>query len=78
MLQEFLLKRMKNRFSSQFKKYQMIYMRIKLLSYTIDLVLSNKHLKVFVQCLEPKIFNLKVEVLFDFFLLCRVKSQLSH
>ena len=39
------------------------------LTYTVELVLSNEHLEVFMLCLGPKIFNEKVEVLFDFFYL---------
>ena len=39
---------------------------------------SNKYFQVFIQSLEPKIFNEKVEVLFDFFVFYRIKLQLSH
>ena len=43
------------------------------ITYSPDLVLSNKYLKVIMQSLEPKIFNEKVEDLFDFFLFNRIK-----
>ena len=36
-------------------------------AYSPDLALSNKYFKVFIECLEPKIFDEKVEVLFDLF-----------
>ena len=49
-----------------------------MLSYTVELVLSNEHLEVFMLCLGPKIFNEKVEVLIDFFLFYKVKLQLSY
>ena len=41
----------------------------KIFSYSPDLALSNKYLEVILECQEPKIFNEKVEVLFDFFIL---------
>ena len=41
--------------------------QIKILSYSWDFALSNKYLEVIIQCLEPKLFDDKVEVLFDFF-----------
>ena len=37
---------------------------MKSLTYILDLALSNKYLEVIIQCLEPKIFNEKVDVLF--------------
>ena len=40
---------------------------MKSLPYSIDLALSNKYLKVIIQCLEPKIFNDQAEVLFELF-----------
>ena len=52
--------------------------RIKMLSFTVEFVLSNEHLEVFMLCLGPKIFNEKVEVLFDFFLSYREKLQFSY
>ena len=33
-----------------------------ILSYSLDLTLSNKYLKVVIQCLEPKILNKKVSI----------------
>ena len=39
----------------------------KIITYSLDIVLSNKYYKMIIQPLEPKIFNQKVEVLFDFF-----------
>ena len=39
----------------------------RIFTYILNLALSNKYLKVIVQCLKPKILNEKVEVLFDFF-----------
>ena len=38
--------------------------RIKKFTYCPDSTLSNKYLKVIIQCLERKIFNEKVQVLF--------------
>ena len=38
----------------------------KINTYSMDFDLSNKYLEVTIQCIEPKIFNMKVEVLFDF------------
>ena len=38
--------------------------QIKVLTYIQDFFLSNKYFKVIMQCLEPKIFDEKVEVLF--------------
>ena len=38
--------------------------QIKILPYSLDLVLSNKYLEVIIQSLEPKILNEKAEVLF--------------
>ena len=48
--------------------------QIKIFTYTPDLVLSKKYLKAIIQSLEPKIFNEKVEVLFDFF---NIKNKTS-
>ena len=39
---------------------------MKAITYRLDLALSNKYLQVIILCLEPKILNEKVEVLFDF------------
>ena len=41
--------------------------QIKLLTYSPDLALSKKYLKATIQSLKPKIFDEKVEVLFEFF-----------
>ena len=38
--------------------------QIKILTYILHFALSNKYLNMIIQCLEPKIFNEKVEVLF--------------
>ena len=38
--------------------------QIRIFAYSLDLVLSNKYIQVTIQCLEPKVFNVKVEVLF--------------
>ena len=40
---------------------------MKPLTYSLDLALSKKYLEVIKQCLEPKIFNEKVDYLFEFF-----------
>ena len=37
---------------------------IRILTYSLDLVQSNEYLQVTIQCLESKVFNVKVEVLF--------------
>ena len=42
-------------------------MQIKILTYSWDFALSNMYLEVILQCLEAKLFDDKVEVLFDFF-----------
>ena len=42
--------------------------QIKMPLKSLDLVLSKKYLEMIIQCLEPKILNEKVEVLFGFFL----------
>ena len=39
---------------------------IKIFTYSPDLALSNKYLEMIIRSLEAKIFNEKVEVLFDF------------
>ena len=39
--------------------------QIKILSCILDLALSNNYLKVIINCLKPKIFNEKAEVLFN-------------
>ena len=52
--------------------------QIWILTYSIDWSLSNKYLQVTIQCLEPKIFNVKVEVLFYTIKKIRIKPQLSH
>ena len=41
--------------------------QINLLTYSPDLALSKKYLKAIIQSSEPKIFDEKVEVLFEFF-----------
>ena len=41
--------------------------QIKIFTFTMDFALSNKYLEVIMHCLKPKIFNEKVEVLFDFY-----------
>ena len=41
--------------------------QIKILTYSWDFAISNMYLKVFTQFLEAKLFDDKVEVLFDFF-----------
>ena len=50
----------------------------KLLTHSLELVLSNKYLKVIIECLEPKIFNEKVEILFYKIKINRIKPRLSH
>ena len=42
---------------------------MKILTYSLDFALSNEYLKVIIQCLKLEILNVKVEVLFDFFIL---------
>ena len=42
---------------------------MKILTYSLDLVLSNEYLEVIMSYLELEIFNEKVAVLFDFFIL---------
>ena len=39
----------------------------KTITYSMDIVLSNKYFKMFIHLLKPKIFNEKVEVEKDFF-----------
>ena len=39
--------------------------QINILTYSFDLALSNKYLKVIIKRLKPKIFNEKAEVLFN-------------
>ena len=41
--------------------------QIKILTYSLDLALSNEYLEVIATIFEPKIFNKKVYVLFYFF-----------
>ena len=41
--------------------------QIKILTYILDIFLSNKYLKIIINLQEPKIFNEKVDVLFVFF-----------
>ena len=41
--------------------------QIKILTYILDLALLNEYLEVIATIFEPKIFNEKVDVLFDFF-----------
>ena len=48
--------------------------QIKILSYRLNLVLLNEYLIVIATIFEPKIFNEKVDVLFDFFTLKNKKS----
>ena len=38
--------------------------QIKIFTFSLYLALSNKYLEVIIKCLEPKIFNEKVEILF--------------
>ena len=42
---------------------------MKSLAYSLGLALSNKYLEIIMQSLEPKIFNEKVENLFEFLIL---------
>ena len=51
---------------------------MKCVSYSLGLALSNKYLEMAMPCLEPKIFNEKVEVFFGIFLFYRLKPQLSR
>ena len=37
------------------------------LTYSLEFALSNKYKEVIIESLEPKIFNVQVEVLFGFF-----------
>ena len=39
---------------------------MKSLIYSLEFALSNKYFEIIIQCLEPKIFNVIVEVLFGF------------
>ena len=41
--------------------------QIKVPFYSLDFALSNKYFELIIQCLEPKILNEKVEVLFVFY-----------
>ena len=41
--------------------------KIKIVTYSLDLALSYQYLEAIIQCLVPKIFNEKVEVLFVLF-----------
>ena len=41
--------------------------QIKVLTYSLDLALSNEYLEVIATIFEPKILNEKVDVLFDVF-----------
>ena len=41
--------------------------QIKILTYILDIFLSNKYLKIIINLQEPKIFNEKVDVLFVLF-----------
>ena len=49
--------------------------QIKILTYSLDLALSNEYLEVITTIFEPKIFNDKVDVLFDFFTL-KIKASI--
>ena len=49
--------------------------QIRILTYSLDLAVSNKYLKVTKQCLEPKVNNVKVELLFY---KIKKKTQLSY
>ena len=49
----------------------------KMFTYSPDLALSYKYLKVIILCLEPKIFNEKVEVSFVFMILHNKNSTFS-
>ena len=59
---------MKNRFHSQLKEELNDLRPINILTHSQDLALSNKYLEVFMQSLEPKIFDEKVDVLFYYFI----------
>ena len=50
----------------------------KIFTHSPDLALSNEYLVVIIECVELKICNEKVEVLFDFALFYRIKPQLSN
>ena len=41
--------------------------QIKILTYSLDLALSYEYLEVIAKVFEPKIFNEKVDVLFEYF-----------
>ena len=41
--------------------------QIKVVTYSMNFALFNKYLEVVILCLEPEIFNEKVEVLFVYF-----------
>ena len=47
---------------------------MKLLTYTMDVIVSNKYLEVIIQCPEPKIFKEKIEFLFEFLILLNKTS----
>ena len=48
--------------------------QIKILTYSLDLAISNEYLEVIAKIFEPKIFNEKVDVLFYLFTL---KNKIS-
>ena len=52
--------------------------QINSIGYIPDLALSNKYLEVIIQCLEPKIFNEKFEVLLYKIKKNWIKNQLSY
>ena len=43
----------------------------------MNLALSNKHLEMTIKCILPKIFNHKIEILFDFYILQNKTSTTS-
>ena len=59
---------MKHHFHEQFKE-EPNGIGCKKINNSLDIALSIKYFKIFIEPIEPKIFNKKVEVLFDFFIL---------
>ena len=63
------MKCMKYCFMGQiYQRIKLEIKQIKIQTYSMDLAISNECLKVIKLCLEPEIFNEKVEVLFVFIL----------
>ena len=54
-------------FRVNLKKKKWFMRQIKILTYSWDLALSKMYLEVMTQCLGAKLFDHKVDVLFDFF-----------